>query len=103
MISKSERAGMCLAFADLLQEQLAPLKQRIADLEHRGYKGPYQRACSYRKHDAVTIDGVRCECIQDCGPNTIPGQSPHWQLSDRLGQHERRKSTQPRTLHNNQA
>jgi hypothetical protein len=85
-----------------LKEQMVALQARIEELEQRGWKGDYQRAVSYPRHSLVRFNESLWSCIQDAGPNEIPGQSNKWQLSVKRGDiAEPRQPTKPRTLHDN--
>ena len=75
---------------DHVERQLAPLRERIADLESRTldqmrFKGGFQRALRYVKGDFVTADGAGWVCLREIdGADGKPGSdetSGAWQLA----------------------
>ena len=66
-----------------LQEEIAQLKARIAELEATGIKfvGSYQRAAEYRRGDVTNYDGAMWVATCAVPPQEVPGKSVCWQLS----------------------
>lgn len=63
-----ERLGVLVR--DHVERQLAPLRDRIADIEQKSrdamsFKGVFQRALHYTKGDCVVSDGSLWFCIAD--------------------------------------
>lgn len=66
-----------------LQEEIAALKERIAELEMTGIKfcGTYQRACEYKRGDVTNHDGAMWVATCETPPQEVPGKSVCWQLT----------------------
>jgi hypothetical protein len=66
-----------------LQEEIAGLKSRIAELEATGikYVGTYQRAATYKRGDVCNHDGGMWVATCETPPQEVPGKSVCWQLS----------------------
>lgn len=70
-----------------VERELAPLRERIAELEAKGrdqmtFRGVFQRALAYRRGDCCVSDGALWYCIADSeGGEGKPGaaSSAKWQ------------------------
>lgn len=79
--------GMAPEIKAYIERLIAPLKQRIAELEARGieYRGTYQRALSYRRGALVTNDGSMFAALRNIAEGEMPGKSDGWQLAVKRG------------------
>ena len=70
-----------------LREEIAQLKERIAELEATGIKfvGTYQRAAEYKRGDVVNHEGGMWVAVCDTPTMEVPGHSVCWQLSVKSG------------------
>jgi hypothetical protein len=67
---------------DEIERAIAPLRQRIAELEAKGvsYCGVFQRAQGYRRGSIVTFENNMHVAIKDTEPGDMPLQCSSWQL-----------------------
>src|SRR5262249_9640117 len=83
---------------DEIERAVAPLRQRIAELEQRGveYRGTHQRAQEYKRGSLVTFEDALWCAVTNAQPGEIPGKASAWQLCLR-GPQAARSPTVPRT------
>jgi hypothetical protein len=79
---------------EALQVHLVALKAlegRVAalekSLEQRSYKGVYDGAVTYQRHNIVTKNGCMWVALKDT--YGVPGESPDWQLAVKKGRNGR--------------
>ena len=77
-----------------LEEKMAKLEARIAEIETRGvrYCGTRQRASLIGAATWCTHEGNLWACIEDAQPNEAPGASTKWQLAAKAGRDARERS-----------
>jgi hypothetical protein len=90
--------GIGAVIAEEIERAVAPLRQRIAELEKRGveYVGVYQRAVGYRRGSIVTFDNNMHVAIKDTQPGEAPLQCSSWQLCLKGTHVDKRAPTAPR-------
>src|SRR5262245_22152812 len=101
--------GINLWFAALIKvrdDKIVELEKRIVELEARGFKGIYQRACAYKKGQECTFQGATWVALVDVPPLTVPGKNDCWQMCEKShgkSNVELRKPTASRTQTSNVA
>ncbi len=85
-------AGMAPAIKKFVDAAVAPLQQRITELEERPtlkYLGVYEQTRQYAKGNFVTHDGSLWHCRADV-TRARPGSDSDWQLAAKRGQRQGR-------------
>jgi hypothetical protein len=83
------------AVGELMKERIGPIEARLAqleaDLDARAYKGVFDPAFTYKKHNQVSFHGCQWVAISDENLGE-PGRSQGWQLSVKKGRDGRNAS-----------
>lgn len=78
-LSEDDLSALAAGLVPFLLELLAPLKQRIGELEARGWVGIWDAERSYRPKQQCTYGGNLWHCEKAC-TDVRPGTSDDWKL-----------------------
>jgi len=77
-------SAIAVVLLDEVEKAIKPLRERIAKLEDRGWKGDFQKALSYSAQSEVRHKGASWVATRDIAPGEVPGEGcTGWQLKDK--------------------